>query len=434
MAESKPASRSPWFYIPALYFQQGLPVILVQQFSVILYKKLGVPNDQIGLWTSLIAWPWILKMLWGPWVDTRGTKRAWVFSMQLGVLALLAATAAFVTSPYFLAVTLALFFATAFFSATHDIALDGYYLLALRKDQQAFFMGIRSTFFRLAMIFCNGALVILAGAWERDGLPIAESWRRAILLGALTYGALSVFAFIVAPRLAQDGPVSRAGEGLGKSAFWSFFAQDKAWAIVAFILFYRFGESMLTKMSGPFLLDPRSAGGLGFDTLQVGSILGNVGTLSLVAGGLLGGILISRKGLRACFWPMVLLMNLPNLLYVWAARVQPGVGPMYVITAIEQFTYGFGMAPYMVFSMYVSQRSRFQTSHYAITTGLMALGAMAAGIASGFVQKSLGYTGFFVAVCLATIPGMLLLKVIPLSEPEREGTKAPEARPALAEA
>jgi MFS transporter, PAT family, beta-lactamase induction signal transducer AmpG len=424
-------SRSPWLFVPSLYFQQGLPVILVQQLSVILYKRMGVPNEQIGLWTSLIAWPWILKMLWGPLVDTRATKRGWIFAMQAGVAALLAFTAFGVVSPSFLPLTLALFFVTAFFSATHDIALDGYYLLALPKEQQAFFMGIRSAFFRLAMIFCNGALVVVAGLWERGGLPVSESWKRAILLGAGLYVVLGLYAWFMAPRLPQDGPVARVGKS-ETGAFRSFFAQPKAWAIVCFILFYRFGDSMLSKMAGPFLLDPRSAGGLGFDTVQVGMIIGNVGVLCLVVGGLLGGILISRFGLRACIWPAVVLMNLPNLLYVWAASAQPGAGPLYMITAVENFTYGFGLAPYMVFAMYASQRSRFQTSHYAIATGLMALGAMGAGIASGFLQKSLGYYGFFVCVCLATIPGMLLVTKIPLDEPGESDEAL--TRAALAEA
>jgi PAT family beta-lactamase induction signal transducer AmpG len=418
-------------FVPTLYFQQGLPVIVVQQFSVLLFKSLGVANDAIGLWTSLIAWPWILKMLWGPFVDTHGEKRAWVFVLQAGITVLLAGTAFAVTGPSFLAATLTLLFLTALLSATHDIALDGYYLLALRPQQQAFFMGIRSACFRGAMIFCNGGLVILAGLWERGGMAIAASWQRAILVGAAVYGVLALWGCLVAPRLAHDGPVARR-QGGEPGAFAGFFGQPRAPAIVAFILVYRFGESMLTKMSGPFLLDPRDQGGLGFDTVQVGAILGNVGVASLVLGGLIGGIVIARAGLRACVWPMVLLMNLPNVLYVWAAHAQPGPGPIYAITAVEQFTYGLGMAPYMVFCMYVSQRSRFQASHYAIATGLMALGAMAAGIASGYVQQALGYPGFFVVVCIATIPGMLLLPVIPLSEPEPRAVAAAAAAGAAA--
>lgn len=424
---------NPWTYVPSLYFQQGLPVILVQQTSVLLYKRLGVPNDQVGLWTSLITWPWILKMLWGPVVDLNGRKRDWVLWMQMGILAALVASAFAVTTDAFLPITLAVFVVVAFLSATHDIALDGYYMLALPKDRQAFFMGIRSSFFRLAMIFANGAIVIFAGYWERSGRSIPESWRNAFLVGAIVYALLLFHARYWAPRVPQDQPARDVGGSTApafRAAIRSFFARPGAWTIVAFILFYRFGESMLAKMAGPFLLDARDVGGLGFDTVQVGMILGNFGVLSLVAGGLLGGILISRYGLRRCVWPMAIIMNLPNLFYVWAATVQPGAGAMILLTTVENFGYGFGMAAYMVFAMYACQESRYATSHYAIITGFMAFGAMLAGIASGYLQKALGYPGFFTAVCVATIPGMLLLRYLPMPKEESSGEVRDEVVPA----
>ncbi len=438
-------TRSPWLFVPSLYFQQGVPVIIVQQVSVILYKKLGIPNDQIGLWTSLIIWPWILKMFWGPLVDLNGRKRDWVLVMQAFVTLALAACAFAVTTESFLPITLGIFLLTAFISATHDIALDGYYMLALPKDKQAFFMGIRSTFFRLAMIFGNGALVILAGWWEKQGVPIAQSWRGAFLVGAAIYGILVIYAWMAMPRIAADQPSRRmrdATPGTPRDpevpetpefieAIKSFFSQRKIIPILGFILFYRFGESMLTKMAGPFLLDSREIGGLGFETQQVGMILGNVGIFFLVCGGLIGGILISKYGLRKCVWPMVITMNLPNLFYVWAAYAQPSATALYFITAVEQFSYGFGMASYMVFAMYTCQNSKYSTSHYAIATALMALGAMLAGITSGYLQQAVGYFWFFVAVCLSTIPGMILLKFVPLeADPD---TSAPSRKEEICE-
>ena len=423
-------SRSPWFYVPTLYFQQGLPVIIVQQVSVLLYKKLGIANDQIGLWTSLIGWPWILKMFWGPLVDLNGRKRNWVLSTQAFIVLAIIACALAVTTQSFLVVTLSIFFVTAFLSATHDVALDGYYMLALPRHKQAFFMGITSTFFRLAMIFVNGVLVILAGRWENRGLPIPESWRAALLVGAAVYAVFFVYALFVMPPVDHDRPVrsSVAGNSSNGTASFldairSFFAQPKIVPILLFILFYRFGESMLNKMAGPFLLDKREVGGMGLETLQVGMILGNVGVICLVTGGLVGGILISRYGLRRCVWPMVLVMNIPNLFYIWVAHTQPGIGAVYVLTALEQFGYGFGMASYMVFTMYAAQSTGYCTSHYAIVTGLMALGAMFAGITSGFLQQAVGYTWFFVTVCLSTIPGMILLRFIPLDF-DRSGSTA----------
>lgn len=258
---------------------------------------------------------------------------------------------------------------------------------------------------------------MLAGFWERIGGSIPQSWRRALFVGIASYALCWGYALWRMPAVAADHPVRR--EEKFSTAWISFFKQPGIAAIVGFFLFYRFAESMLTKISGLFLLDPRTAGGLGFDPVQVGAILGNVGIISLVAGGFLGGVLISRRGLAACLFPMAITMNLPNLLYLWAARVLPGVGPMYAITALEQFSYGFGMAPYLVYAMEISRRSRFQTSHYAITAALMSLGAMIAGAMSGFLQAKLGYFGIFAVICASAIPGMLLLGFIPHVKAER---------------
>lgn len=415
--------KSPWLFVPTLYFQQGIPVIIVQQVSVIFYKKMGIPNEQIGLWTSLIILPWILKMLWGPWVEMHWNRRSWVLAMQLAVCIGLYFVAAFASVSSFLLVTLGIFVLIAFFSATHDIALDGYYMLALPKNQQAFFMGIRTTAFRLAMIFGNGALVVLAGNFEAGGLSVAESWKKALMVAAGVYGFLMLYAHLVMPKLKSDVRLSPAEDGKKNevlAAFQTFFKQPKIIPILLFMLLYRFGESMLTKMAPPFLLDEKSVGGLAFSTKEVGYIIGSVGVLSLVIGGVLGGIIISKYGLKKCMWPMAIVMNLPNIFYVWVAAVQPETVFMYWLTAIEQFAYGFGMASYMIFALYLSQRSRHSTSHYAIATGLMALSAMLAGSLSGYLQKGLGYFWFFVVVCLATIPGMVLLRYIPLEERKEE--------------
>lgn len=420
-------NKSPWWYVPSLYFQQGLPVIIIQQVSVLMYKKMGIANDQIGLWTSLIIWPWILKMLWAPFLDIYGKKRSWVIAMQVLITATLGGAALAITTQSFLLITLIIFFITAFFSATHDIALDGYYMLALSKKNQAFYSGIRSTFFRLAMVFSNGLLVMVAGYFEKKGMPISETWRMALLVGAGTYGVLLVFALGVMPKVAHDGPVQKsAGETKNasfKEVISSFFRLPKIIPALLFILLYRFGESMLIKMAGPFMLDPHSKGGLGLDTLQVGIILGNVGVIFLVLGGLLGGIAISKYGLRKCIWPMVIVMTVPNFFYVWVAYALPPISSIYILTAVEYFSYGFGMTAYMVFAMYCSQNSKYATSHYAIVTGFMALGAMVAGIISGYLQEAVGYLWFFVCVCFATIPGIVVTKFIPLEFGESEDAK-----------
>ncbi|MBI3544395.1 MAG: MFS transporter [Deltaproteobacteria bacterium] len=409
--------RSPWLFVPSLYFQQGLPVILVQQFSVLLYKKLGVSNEQIAFWTSLLAWPWVLKMLWGPLVDLTAPKRSWVLAMQLGIAACLLALGFAVSSSVFWPLTLALLLVIAFLSATHDIALDGYYIVALPIEKQAFFLGISNASFRLAMVFCTGALVVVAGLLERRGFAVAASWRWAVLFGAFVYGALAVYATWALPKSPRDRPTARVEPHAASSyveAFTSFFSQRRAFAIVAFILVYRFGESMVTKMSGLFFLDSPAAGGLGFDTVQTGAVLGTCGVAALVIGGISGGVAVARFGVRACLWPMAVAMHAPNLMYVWAASARPGPSSMYLIVAVDQFAYGFGLASYMVYTMLICQRSRFQASHYAIVTALMALGAMLAGMLSGYLQSHLGYFKFFVAVCACTLPGMFLLPWLPM--------------------
>ncbi|MFL5812078.1 MAG: MFS transporter [Bdellovibrionia bacterium] len=427
--------RSPWLFVPSLYFQQGLPVILVQQFSVLLFKKLGFPNDQILYWTSLLGWPWVIKMFWGPAVDINGTKRSWTLWMQLGITVCLFALGMIVASgatSFIWAASLAILLVIAFLSATHDIALDGYYIVALPKDAQAFFLGITSMFFRLAMIFCTGAMVILAGLWERQGVSVSASWSRAIFVAAALYAALAIYASRIMPKSTLDRPAlksSQAKLGSFGEAFATFFTQKDAIPIILFVLFYRFGESMLSKMSGLFFLDSKAAGGLGLDSVQAGTVLGSCGVIALMSGGLLGGIAVSRISLRRCLLPMALFMHIPNLMYVWAAHRLPGPSVMYFIVGIDQFAYGFGMASYMVYTMYVCQKSRFQASHYAIVTALMALGAMIAGMTSGYVQPHFGYFWSFVTVCAVTVPGTLLLWWIPLEGIDTDQEKLLETAP-----
>lgn len=520
---------NPWLFVPALYFLQGIPVAFVQQMSVTMYKKMGVDNAQIGLWTSLIAWPWTVKMLWGPLVDRYGTKRSWIVAMQALLFAALLASAVGVTQAAFLPVTLGIFFIVAFLSATHDIAADGFYLLALPERLQAFFVGVRSAFFRLAMIFATGGLVILAGWLEGQGKPIPQTWMAALGLGAAVYGLLGLYNAWALPKPRRDEvqePValgkilgsfaqvllmlvalflvgrlivigagalnslfpsplftplneltplfvqSTAGQGDAIMAaaparpypflshglvvpFWvqllnslaiigggylstvklfrrigmgpaaaEYFGQRRIAAVLGFILFYRFGESIIGKMSSPFLLDPIEKGGLGVSTAQVGLITGTIGVVGLTAGGLLGGLVISKFGIKKSIWPMVLSLNIPNLFYVWAAFTKPGIGAVTGLIAVDQFGYGFGFSAYMVYLMFIAQGSRFQTSHYAISTGLMAFGAMLAGILSGNLYQSIAtrvgpsasYAWFFAAVCLCTIPGMLTLFFIPMDK------------------
>jgi len=416
--------RSPWWYIPSLYFAEGVPYVLINTVSVILYKRMGVGNASIAFWTSWLYLPWVIKMLWGPLVDTRSTKRDWVLGTQLALAACLGVAALSLRLPAFFFPSLAFFALGAFISATHDIAADGFYMLALDEKDQALFVGIRSTFYRLAMIFGSGALVVFAGTLETRTGNIPLAWSVVFLAGGAMFVVLAAYHRWALPKPEGDGaaassPAPGASEGgsFGE-VFVSYFQQEKVVPTVAFILLYRLGEAMLLKLVSPFLLDARAVGGMGLTTAQVGFVYGTVGVGSLVVGGILGGWLISRFGFRRCLWPMVLTLHAPDLFFVYMAYAQPPVWMTGFLVAAEQFGYGFGFTPFMVYLMMRAGSSRYKTSHYAISTGIMALGMMGPGFVSGWLQQTVGYRMFFVIVCLCTIPGMSVIPFIPKGKPQ----------------
>lgn len=412
-----PAKSSPWEYIPTLYFTSGVPYVIINTVSVIFYKKLGVSNAQIALWTSFLYLPWVIKMFWGPIVDIYSTKRKWMLSSQLAICCCLCIVAFCLQLPNFFFISLAALTLGAFISATYDIATDGFYLIALIPEQQAFFSGIRSLFYRLAVIFGSGFLVVIAGLLEKHFNNIPLSWTVAIGLAAIILAILLIFHRLVLPFPKSDQP--RQLQEINQIPFIkiisSYFQQEKIFAILAFILLYRLGEAMLVKIASLFLLDNPEAGGLGLNTSEVGLIYGTFGVVSLIFGGITGGLFISRYGLKKCILPMALALNLPDLFYVYMAYTQPSLTLVYPLVSLEQFGYGFGFTAFTVYLMYSSQ-GEYKTSHFAISTGIMALGMMLPGIVSGYLQSFLGYPLFFVLVCLLTIPGMMTLFFIPLKD------------------
>lgn len=317
--------------------------------------------------------------------------------------------------PNFFFLSLAALTIGAFISATYDIATDGFYLLALSPEQQAFFVGIRSLFYRLAVIFCSGVLVVLAGQLEVSLNNIPLSWTITLGFSSLILGILFIFHRLVLPLPESDN--QRRTKTTNKIPFWeiirSYFAQEKIVAILAFILLYRLGEAMLVKIASLFLLDQSEVGGLGLSTSQVGLVYGTFGVISLICGGILGGLLIAKYGLKKCLLPMALALNLPDLFYVYMAYTKPSLTLVYPLVSLEQFGYGVGFTAFSVYLMYISQ-GEYKTSHFAISTGIMALGMMLPGLVSGYLQQSLGYPLFFVLVCLLTIPGMISLFFISL--------------------
>lgn len=406
-----PSSR-PWRWIPTLYFAEGLPYVAVMTLAVVLYKNLRVSNTDIALLTSWLYLPWVIKPLWGPLVDLFGTKRRWIVVLQFVIGAALAGVALAVPAPHFLQLTLAVFWLMAFASATHDIAADGFYMLAETPATQAAFVGVRSTAYRLAMIAGQGGLVYLAGVLtERSGGQTTWAWAWVFALLAALFCAAGLYHWLALPRPAEDRPAPRTPHfwaDFGR-VFAAFFRQPDIVRVMAFLLLYRFAEAQLLKLVTPFLLDSAEAGGLGLRTQDVGIAYGTVGVTALTLGGLLGGWVISRGGLKKLLWPLMICMHAPNAVFVALAVWQPtNLALVSAAVALEQFGYGFGFTAYMVFVLMVAGgpggRNEHKTAHYALCTGFMALGMMLPGLWAGWLQEQLGYTRFFAWACIATLP------------------------------
>jgi PAT family beta-lactamase induction signal transducer AmpG len=407
--ESPPPNAShPWRWIPSLYFCQAVPYVAVVALSVPMYKKLGVSNTDIALYTSWLYLPWVIKPLWAPFVDRVRTKRWWIVALQFFIGAGLAAVALTIPGPHFFRWSLAVFWLLAFSAATHDIVSDGFYLLTLSPHDQAAFVGIRSTFFRLANIAGQGGLVYLAGMLEESTGRVFTAWAWVFVPPAVLFIFAAMYHQVFLPWPAGDGPaVGRAGATVDwAKAFAAFFRKKEIGSALAYLLLYRLGEAQLLKMVQPFLLDSPAAGGLGLTTRQTGLAYGTCGIVALTLGGLLGGPAVARYGLKRLLWPMVLAVHVPNLAYVALAVWRPeGFAVVCAAVAVEQFGYGFGFTAYVVYMMMLADGER-RTAHYAICTGFMALGMMLPGMAAGWIQEKLGYTNFFIWVCVATLPSL----------------------------
>jgi PAT family beta-lactamase induction signal transducer AmpG len=415
-------SRSPWVWIPTLYFAEGLPYVVVMTVSVIMYKRFGISNADIALYTSWLYLPWVIKPLWSPFVDIFSRKRIWIIVTQVLIGGALAAAALAIPLPPFFRITLAIFWLMAFASATHDIAADGFYMLALPEHHQSAFVGVRNTFYRLAMIAGQGAIVVLAGSIEQwSGGNIVLAWSSAFGVLALVFPLFALYHKFFLPAPAVDKPaLDRTSGGVFTEFFRTFslfFRKKDIVVVLAFLLFYRFAEAQLVKLVPPFLLDARGKGGLGLSTSEVGIVYGTVGIIALTLGGLLGGYVVSRGGLKRWLWIMVLAIHLPDAVFVYLSQVQPD--HLLVITgavAVEQFGYGFGFTAYVLYMMMISA-GEHRTAHYAICTGFMALGMMLPGMFSGLIQEALGYKGFFLWIVLSTIPGFIVAALVKI-DPE----------------
>jgi PAT family beta-lactamase induction signal transducer AmpG len=412
--------KSPWAWVPTLYFAEGVPYVAVMTISLIVYKRLGLSNTDITLYTSWLYLPWVIKPLWSPFVDMLRTKRWWIVTMQLLIGAALAGVAFTIPGPFWLQGSLAFFWLMAFSSATHDIAADGFYMLGLEQHQQAYFVGIRSTFYRIATIFSSGLLVGLAGALQVITRSIRYSWSLVFYLMAGLFIALWLYHNWALPRPDEDNERTQKTAHDIMTEFWqtlvTFFHKPQVWVGICFMLFYRMPEGLLAKVSALFLVDKTGNGGLGLSDGEYGLAQGTLGVIGLTLGGILGGIAASRDGLKRWLWPMVLAITLPDLVYVYLSFALPD--NLFLISTcifIEQFGYGFGFSAYMLYLIYYSQGTH-KTAHYALCTAFMALSMMIPGLFAGALQESVGYPTFFlivIAACALTYVVTAFLKVDP---------------------
>ena len=405
-----------WFWVPSLYYTEGLPYAFVMIVSVVMYKKLNISNSEIALYTSWLYLPWVIKPLWSPLVDIIKTKRFWIIFMQLLIGAGLAGIALTIPTTNMFRYTLAFFWLIAFSSSTHDIAADGFYMMGLTSHDQAWFIGIRNTFYRFAILTGQGLLVIIAGNMENLYNDVSLAWSIVFGISAIIFMIFAIYHKWILPHPSEDNnheklELNDVIKNFFK-IFISFFKKPQIILAVSFILIYRFGEAQLVKIAPLFMLDTIEMGGLGLSTSEYGFIYGTLGMIMLTLGGITGGVLVAKNGLSYWIIWMALAMKLPDLVYVYMAYVQPE--NYYLISffvATEQFGYGFGFTAYLLYMMMLSEGEN-KTANYAICTGFMALGMMIPGMFSGFLQETLGYKYFFNWVMLATIPGFILIKFL----------------------
>lgn len=420
--------QSPWWWIPSLYVAEGLPYFAVNTLTVIMYTNMGVSLKDMTFFTGWLYLPWVIKPFWSPIIDLFKTKRIWVLWMQLLMALGFVGVAFFLPGSHYFTISLIFFWLIAFFSATHDISADGLYLIALDSHKQATFVGVRSTFYRIASIAGQGGLVLLAGYLETTLVDIPRAWSYVFGLLSLFFFTISVYHFFTLPRSKNDKPL----EGVELhtvvtdffKAFESFFRKPYIWTALAFMLLYRFPEALCTKLIQPFMLAPRETGGLGLTTAEAGLINGTIGVIGLLIGGIIGGVTIARGGLKKFLFPMATALTLPCIFYCFLAMWQPS--NFYIISSavfVEQLGYGFGFSAYMMYLLYFSNGEN-STSHYAFCTAFMAIGMMVPGMFAGWLHQyferyeffaegfNQGYVNFFWLVVLTSILTFLVCSIV----------------------
>lgn len=424
----------PYSWVPTLYMAEAIPYAVVMTLSTVIYKNMGMSNTDLALYTSWLYLPWVIKPLWSPLLDAFKSKKWWILTMQTIIAVALAGVAFSLNTAFWVQASLACFWLMAFSSATHDIAADGFYILALDSHDQAFYVGIRNTFYRIGNIFVQGILLMLYG-WMTAGAPFFSAGKLMPQMeGQVTIGwgvvlallSIIFMCFALWHKLSlgnfevEDNLKYSFAETVKKAAsefintFRIFISKPQVIFALLFILFFRFPEAQLGKMAAPFMLDPLADGGLGLSTETVGFVYGTIGIIGLTVGGLLGGFVVSMHGLKRWLWPMVMFISLPDAVYIYMSYAQ--CQDIFLINScvfIEQFGYGFGFTAYTLYLVYFA-RGENSTSVYALCTGLMALGMMLPGMFAGALCDAIGYQHFFVWVmgcCVVTAFVSVFIKV-----------------------
>lgn len=415
--------RHGWRWVPTTYFAEGAPFMAVTAVAPVLLASIGMDNRSMAFWTGLLMLPWTVKPLWAPALDFFGTKRGWIIGCQLVLAFFFALGALFLGTGGAGTLLLGALFFVAFASATHDVAADGFYMIALDSHGQSFFAGIRSTFYRMATVSVQGGLVALAGLFVNRGWAVHQGWSVSFSLSAVVLLLLGAWHFLMLPRV--ETPVRaelsvRKLFGAFLESVTTFFRLPKVWKLILFLFFFRMAEVLLGKMSGVFLIAKTEAGGLGLSLAEQGFFCGTVGVIALTAGGILGGIAVARYGLRRTAWLLAAALNLPDFVYVYLAATQTTdrwrIGSC---IAFEQFGYGLGYTVFMMVMLAAAANSgKYRTTHFAFMTALSILAMSLFGMTAGALQEAVGYLRFFWCV-IALLPMsfgalFLILKEVPL--------------------
>ena len=394
-------NKYPWTWVPSLYLAEGLPNVIVLTVALIMFKRLGLDNAQSSYYVAWLYLPWVIKPFWSPFVEHFRTKRWWILAMQTIIAVSLAGVGLSIPTTAFMQWSLIFLWLIAFSSATHDIAADGFYMLQLSTHEQALYVGLRNTFYRIANVAGQGLLVFLAGNLEAVFGEPARAWSLTFVIAAALFFIITCYHWYMLPRPEKDVENGTSSQGVGViTTIITFFKKPGIISALCFMLLYRFPEALLTPISKLFLIEPIEQGGLGLTTQEVGIISGTLGVIGLLLGGILGGIVIARDGFGKWKWPMVAAISIPNVVYVYMSYCIPE--NLYLIGTcifVEQFGYGFGFTAYMLFLLYFA-KGQSETAHYAFCTGFMALSMMLPGLFAGHLQDMLGYSTFFILVCL----------------------------------